>query len=434
MGDVATRIVLSILFVLGISCFVAAEYSFVSSRRSKVDSLAKRKHRSAKLLAKALRELSVYIALFDIGITAFNLLVGRYVEPFVTEALSGMFGTAVDKGVSFAIAFTLVTFFTVLIGEVIPKYVGIHSPEKVALLFVRPMVLLRLLLFPLIWLIQKSGSAMLKPFGIDVTSHGSEALPREELALLVQAGGAEGLLKRSHAEVVSRALRLDTLNAHDIMIHRLDILWLDVDVKKTELISKLARIPHTRIPVCRGDVDDVVGVVYLHDIIKNWEKADFSVERLAKPTVIVPENLSVDKIITTMREEKTQMLIVADEYGGTSGLITLEDVVEEVFGELEDRLESERPPIDIQTAGRVSAKADVRFDELVARLGVDTAEEPSTDTLATIMVEGLGRMPRLGDHIETELGVLRVENMARRRITRISLQLKPGLKSIAKDL
>ena len=194
-----------------------------------------------------------------------------------------------------------------------------------------------------------------------------------------------------------------------------------------DLLAKLKNIPYSRMPVCRGDIDDLVGVAYLHDIVKHLDDEQFSLEKFVRPVVSVPENLTMAKILEMMRVEKTQMLIVSDEYGGTSGLVTLEDVVEEVFGELEDRLESERTPIERNPNGRVSAKASVRIDELVAALDLNLDIGEDTDTLATIMINALGSVPRTGDSVATHLGLMRVENMARRRISRVSIQLLPEL-------
>jgi len=142
--------------------------------------------------------------------------------------------------------------------------------------------------------------------------------------------------------------------------------------------------------------------------------------------VRVPESLTLDRMVEMMRTEKTQMLIVVDEYGGTSGLVTLEDVIEEVFGELEDSLEHERPPVRIFPGGRVSAKADLRYDELLAKLEIEE-DQPSHESLATIVVDSLGQVPKLGDTVQTSIGLMRVENMARNRITRVGIQLPPEL-------
>jgi CBS domain containing-hemolysin-like protein len=227
--------------------------------------------------------------------------------------------------------------------------------------------------------------------------------------------------------MVARALKIDQLMAKDIMVHRLDIKWLDIALSTADLMKKLKTIPYGRIPVCKGDIDDVLGVAYLHDIVKNLDRPDFQLEQILRPAITIPENLAIDKIVAQMRDSKTQILIVLDEYGGTSGLITLEDVVEEVFGELEDRLEYERSPIEILPTGRISARADVRIDELLARLHSDVAIEGGTQTLAQVIVDTLGRVPKPGDHVDTPFGTMRVDNMARQRITRVSVQLRPTL-------
>lgn len=416
----------SLALILGNGFFVLAEYALVSTRRQKMEGLAKKGNRSAKLVLSALDDFSTHVAGLQLGVTMLGIGVGSVAEPFVTESLVHLFGTAIPRGLSFVIAFVLVTFVMVVVGEVVPKYVALNLPDRLALLTIRPLRVFVAVLKPLIFLIERSGAALLRLGGIDVRKKNEDAVSKDELLMLVRSGGTAGLLDVSHAEMISRAVKLDALDADDIMIHRLDIKWLDLATPREELLGKLKTIPHTRVPVCRGDIDDVAGILYLHDLICHWEDPDFDLEGLLRPAVAIPENLSMDKIVARMREAKSQMLVVMDEYGGTSGLVTLEDVVEEVFGELEDRLESERSPIEILPSGRVSARSDVRFDELAAKLSAEL-ETPSTDTLATVIVNGLERVPRPGDSVQTELGLLLVENMARRRITRVSLYPRPDL-------
>ncbi len=413
----------SVLLIAGAGFFVAAEYALLGSRRGRVDALARKGSKSAGLLADALGDLAPYVASIQIAITMLGIAVGSITEPFVTESLSAAFGTEVDPRISFAISFVTVTFVMVVIGELVPKYLALRVPERVGLFCIRPLKLLTTALKPLVWLVQAAGKGVLKLIGLDPEEQKGDAVPKEELLLLIRAGGIEGVLDKLHADLISRALKLDVLTAMDLMVHRLDIQWLDLDTPKSELFGCLGKIRHTRIPVCRGDIDEVVGIVYLQDVVRHYDDADFSIGAILKQPVVVPENLPMDRMISTMRDSKIQMLLVVDEYGGTSGLLTLEDLVEEVFGELEDRLESERAPIETHPGGRLSARAEVRFDELVGYLGVELPEDPATDTLAIMMVDGLARMPRLGDAIETPLGTMRVENMARRRITRVSVHL-----------
>lgn len=412
----------SVLLLFGAAFFVTAEYALLGARKSRIDSLARKGSRAAKLLSGALADLSPYIASIQIAITMLGIAVGSMTEPFVTDLLTGWFGD-VDRRVSFGISFVAVTYVLVVLGELVPKYLALRVPERLALLLIRPLYLFTKLATPLVWLVQTSGSGVLKLMRIDPKDETHDALPKDELLLLIRAGGAQGVLEKVHADLISRALKLDTLTASDLMIHRLDIQWIDLETPREEVLQTMSRIRHTRVPVCRGDIDEVVGIVYLHDVVSSVFEEGFALKNIVREAVVIPENLPMDRMIQTMREGKIQMLLVVDEYGGTSGLLTLEDLVEEVFGELEDRLESERPPIERHPGGRISARAGVRFDELVDYLGLSFDEEPTTDTLATLMVDSLGRMPKLGDSVETHLGTLRVENMARRRITRLSIHL-----------
>ncbi len=421
-------IVVSVLLLFGSIFFVASEYALVSSRRSRLEGAAKRGDRGAKRVLSALDEVGKLVATTQIAITMVGIGVGSVTEPSVTKLLSGLFGVNVPKALSLALSYLAITYFMVVLGELLPKYLALQHPESVAKLTTGPTQVLARILSPLVWLAQTSASFLLRLFGIKPET--TNDFQREELLMLVRAGQAGGGIERGHADFITRTLKLDALTAKDIMIHRLDMMWLDVQTPSDEIVSKLATIPHSRIPVCKGDIDDLIGVVYVHDVIKNLNQPKFDLRKILRPAITIPENLTLDRIVLRMREDRSQILIVMDEYGGTSGLITLEDVVEEVFGELEDTLESERPPVEVHGGGRVTARADVRFDELVGRLGLELHDEPATETLAEMIVEATGRVPRIGDSVETPVGLMRVDNMARRRITRVSLKLKDGLAEV----
>ena len=420
------RVLVSLLLIVGSAFFVAAEYSLVGSSRGRIEVLGRKGKKHAKGLAKALEDISPYVAATQIGITMFGIAIGAFAEPFVTNVLTSQFHM-LDERVVRAISYFIVVFVLLVVGELCPKYLALRYADRVALFMYRPLKVIVAILRPLIWLAQATAGVILKPFKVDIHSGNDGSIPKEELLMLVQSGGATGILDKSQADMVTRALRLDVLDAKDIMIHRIDIKWLDASINRQELMVKLKEIPYSRMPVCRGDIDDMIGVAYLHDIVKHLEDEEFRLDKVVRPLVVVPENLTMAKILETIRVQKTQMLIVSDEYGGTSGLVTLEDVVEEVFGELEDSLESERKPVEEYANGRISARASVRIDELVSSLGLHIDIGEDTDTLATIVVNALGRVPRTGDHVETPMGLFRVENMARRRITRVSIQLNSEL-------
>ena len=431
-SDIVAHLVILVLLLFGSAFFVGGEYSLVSMRRSRLEGMAKKGNKSAKEILKISENVSPFIAGTQIGITMIGVAMGSLTEPFVTHLLSQKF-SGLDHRISEVIAFILVLFFLVVLGELIPKYVALKHPERFIFLTYRPLRLFVKLFSAIIWCAQWCSQIILKPFRINIKETGKETIGKEELIMMVQSTGSEGVLEKAHADLVSRALRLDALAARDIMVHRLDIKWLDIDLNLQEVLSKMSQIRYSRVPVCRGDIDDIVGIVYTVDLLRAYTNSDFNLEKLARPFVAIPENLPMERIVQTMRESNSQVVIVLDEYGGTSGLISLEDVVEEVFGELQDGPESERPPIEILANGRVSARAEVRFDELVNKLGLTIDIANRTDSLANMIVEKLERVPRPGDSVETDIGSMRVENMARRRITRVGITIDPKLHATKSD-
>ncbi len=424
-AEATTTLVLSVLLLLANAFFVAAEYGLVSARRSKVEALAKKGNRRARAVMKAYDELSTFVAGVQVCITVVGIGIGALTEPALSKALEPMLGFLPDWLLTLVSVF-LVAYPLVVLGELLPKYVTLQHPERIALATVGPQRVINTILMPLVWLIRKTGEGIVRLVGVRPEDAEGQGLSREELALLLRSSSEDGHFDEAQASVVNKALNLDRLDASDVLIHRLDIKWVDLSLDRAGLLAALKTIPHSRIPVCDGDIDEVVGVAYLQDIVRHLDEPGFSLGAIMRPAEFVPENLSLDKVVTRMRDTRTQILFVRDEYGGTSGLLTLEDVVEEVFGELEDSLESERPQIERTNPRRVTARADVRYDELLQFLRRDDDEGPfTTETLAEIVIDALGRVPRVGDSVDVPLGTLKVENMARRRVTRIALVESP---------
>lgn len=414
----------SVAFLLGNAFFVAAEYSLIGARRSRIEAAARKGYGSAKVVLDSLGKLALYVAGIQVAISMFGIGMGKVTEPLIEKYIGDAIGQWVGPA-SGVLSLFFVTFALVVIGELVPKYLTLQFSEQVALVQAKPLRFLVRLLAPFVWLVQTSGRFILKLMGVTLAKEQDESLSRDELLLALRAAQSEGVLDQTHARMVAKAMRLDTLKVQDIMIHRMDIQWLDVSTPREELPYRLAEIRHTRIPVCRGDIDDVAGLVLLNDVVSHWDQPDFSLEELARPMEVVPETITLDQATRLMRERKTQMLLISDEYGGTAGLITLEDVVEEVFGEFEDLLESERARIEKVGPYRISFRSDVRYDEVLEFLQLDPEPGPyETETMAEILGERLENVPKLGDVVELDIGTLRVENMAQRRVTRMSLTVK----------
>ena len=419
-GQIAVGIILLLLNAF----FVAAEYTLVACRRQKIEALSKKKGGGrADLILSALQNKGKYVASAQIGVTLASLAIGSQIEPALGKFLEGLMGTAIPRVISGAFSLIVTVYITVVLGELVPKYASLANPEKMAMFLIRPFHFCSIIFSPLAKFAELSGKFVLSPFLPKSSFNDDEKVSMEELMLMVRTGSNEGVIDEAHANVVSKALRFDNLDSSDIMVHRIDIHWIDSNTPWSEIINVMQGQTHTRIPVCNGDIDEVVGILYANDIINNLNNSETSLLELCREPVLIPENLTLSKIIERMRESRTQILIVADEYGGTSGLITLEDVIEEVFGELEDQLESDRPTIDRTATNRLSVRGEVRIDELQEFLGYKDHDPEITETLAELMIEKLERMPKMGDRVESIFGSLIVENMARRRITRIRVLL-----------
>ncbi len=425
MNDVLVPIA-GLLLIAASAFFVAAEYAIVSARESKIAPAAKKGNPIDRLALKAIHEQTRFVAGTQVMITLLGIAIGAVLEPWLSGVIAPIFPAGIPPWLVSFVSIVIVSYPLVVLGELVPKYLALQNPESALRFVVGPLRILVILLKPVIWLFQTSGQLVLK--SMRVPTDGAEAvISREELYYLIKAGEEGGGMHENHADFVTKALRLDELDAEDAMLHRLDIKWLDVSLSKEEVLEKIPAIPHSRIPICRGDIDDLVGIAYLHDIVCHLNDPDFSLERIVRQPVYVPESLTLNRLVEIMRETKSQIAIVQDEYGGTQGLVTLEDIIEEVFGDMEDHMESERPAIERTSPGRISLRPDVRYDELLEYLGYDPALEETytTESLAGIIVEKLGRTAGLGDTVELEIGRFRVEQAAQRRITRIGFYPRP---------
>lgn len=424
--------------ILANAFFVASEYALIASRPARLEASAKKGSSSAKAVLRALQDLPHYIAGIQVGITMASIALGWVAEMTLASAIKPFFAWG-HHLIASLVAFFFATFLLVVLGELTPKYITIRDAESAARWLIFPLNACLVCLKPLTTTLEGAGYWLLRAIGIDITKAGRDALSpkakgeafmllKEEVTALVRQSLHAGVFDESYARMLTKALRLTDLKADEVMIPRVDIAYVDADWSLEHLTRALAHQSHTRlVAVQNNDLDDVVGILHLQDVIQLYAGEANNLRSILRPAEFIPPNLTLDKVLERMRELRTQMLIVRDEHGGTAGLLTLEDIVEEVFGELEDQVEHAQPRIERRPDGRVMMRADVRTDELAEFLGV---EEPTGErqTVATLIMEKLDSLPKLGDVVETPFGVMRVENMARHRLTKVSLlpQLSEG--------
>lgn len=417
---------LALLFLLANAYFVVAEYSLVSSRPGKLESEANAKVPFAASALGAVKNLNRYVALVQICITALGIAVGSFIEPWLSSKLAAVFPPGTPEGLLSVVSIIIAAYPLVVIGELLPKYYALSNPEARARATIGPLRLFEVLLRPLTWLFQAGGQGLVKLLRLK-TEEGP-TISADEIFFMVRSGRGEGGIEDTQATLLTKTLKLDKLDAEDAMIHRLDVKWLDANLGLTETLEQLKEISHSRVPIANGDIDEIVGIVYLQDIIKYMDDPDFSLISIARPPVFVPETVTLDRLIGIMKENKSQIVIVQDEYGGTSGIVTLEDIAEELFGDLEDALEYERDPIEWRSTTMLTARADVRYDELLEFMKAEhDVDDPfTTEPLAAIIQDQLERLPKIGDSVDTAIGRIRVEQMTQRRIIRVGITAAEG--------
>lgn len=424
---------LSIVCVLVLvnAFFVAAEYALVRVRRTRMETLAAQGSHMAKVVLHGLDHLNRYIAGVQVGITLAGLASGRFgepalsalVDPLVSRLLPpALVGPEVSDAVATWVTLIVITYLLVVLSELVPKALTLQHPDRVALLVAKPVQLFVAGFSPLVWSMNALGHRLLDLLRMPPAEDEAGVHSVDELQLLIRQSYRAGVLEDLERQVMQRGARVADLRVAEVMIARLDIVALDLARPVDELLDHAAQTIHSRLPVYEGDLDHSIGVLYLQDLFKHLRQAHAApdLRQLVRPALFVPELMLLDELLYTFQQRHTQMALVVDEHGSVVGLVTLEDVVEEVFGEMHDALEVAQPSIQQTPDGRVLVRGEVRLRELNERFGWQLQAE-DVDTIAGYIMKHLGRTARVGDVLETPYGRLRVENMARVRITQVAM-------------
>lgn len=419
-------------FVLANAFFVATEFALVSMRRSRIEQLVAEGHLGARVVQAAARDLGRYIVGVQLGVTLASLALGWIGEPALAHLLEPLFAPlphtvalASAHGISATVAFAAITFLHVVFGELVPKSMALQRAEKVALWFAGPMRLLMALFRPCIWALNGAANGTLRLMGLRPAGDLHAIHSVEELQILVRHSRKAGVLDEMESKLVERAFRFPDLTASDVMIPRPDMAALDAAEPADELLDTAARSAHTRLPVYERNMDNIIGILHMQDVFRVLRKpgAAFDVRQLVRPALFVPETTPLDSLLRTFQQNHAQIAVVTDEHGGVAGLVTLDDVVEEIVGEVEEGGAEKKPGIEKTDDGRVLVRGDVRLRELNDHFGW-TLQDELADTIAGYVMNRLGRLARVGDTVETSHGVIRVENMERVRIVQVSITPK----------
>lgn len=411
--------------IFGTGLFVASEFSLINLERIELESRREDGEKGLDRPIAALIKTSTHLSAAQLGITLTTLLTGFVAEPSLSRLLSPWLGTfGLDEGaisaIALVLAMTIATIFSFLIGELVPKNMALSEPLKVLKLVVRFQTGFTWIFGPIVKVLNDNGNWLVRKFGVEPREELSSARTAEELASLVRRSAYLGSLEKDTAQLLEKTISMSTLVASDIMTPRPKMYSLERDQSAQDLVLLAKATGHSRFPVTGEDSDDIVGVVHLKRAVSvpYARRNQVPVSALMIDPIRVPETMSLDRLILQLRGRGLQFGIVVDEYGGTAGIATLEDAVEELVGELADEHDRSRSGISRYENGSMTFSGLTRPLEL-AEFGVMVAEDDDYDTIAGFLMAELGEIPEVGNQVEIAAGVLSVLRMDGRRVDRV---------------
>jgi putative hemolysin len=413
--------------------FVAAEFSAVSVRHIRIRSLAEDGNRLAKRLLPRIENpesLDRYVACCQVGITFSSLLLGAVGQATLTVQLAPYLQTWFSTGpaMAFSTAAVIVllglTAAQMVLGELVPKSLALQFPTQIAIATVLPMIWSLKVFTWFIDVLNGSGSLILRMLGARSSGHHHIHSP-EEIELLIAESRDGGLLEPEEQHRLHQALRLNQRPATQLMVSRLHMVTIDADSPPADVLERVAESPYSRFPVVRGSKDNVIGVLYTKDVIVYFSEKGQAPEvtKVMRSMLTVPRNVTADRLLALFRENRCQQAILVDEYGGVEGLVTLEDVLAEVFGEFADEFKQLEPGPEQLSDGRIRASGLIRLDELEPLIG--TRLPGNTATVAGLVLHTLGRLPVVGDSIVVEGIEIEVEAVMKNAVSSVLLKRRP---------
>ena len=402
----APALIIAALIALN-GLFVAAEFAIVTASRPAIKQRAEAGGRAARLVERIQRDASRqdrFIATAQLGITAASLGLGMYGERVLAEwvhdalAAAGVLSWLLAHGLASAVALAILTYFHIVLGEMVPKSIALARPQAVALSIGPLMRIVQLTFFPLIVALNTSANALLRLVGID-RREGSAGHPStpEDLAYIVRESQESGALSEEPAQVLQELLDFGQLTAAEVMVPRVKIAGIALGATPDEMRETLSDASHTRYPVYDETIDRILGLVHVKDILRLLTRGATLGPEDVHPLPFVPETMLMDRVVATLRESRSQMAIVMDEHGGTAGLLTIEDLFEEIVGEItEDTME--RAEIYRDPVGRLHVAGTVRIEEVGEELGVTLGHE-DVDTVSGLVLALLDRPAQVGDAV-----------------------------------
>jgi putative hemolysin len=433
MGTVLVIIAVVSMMIFFNALYVAAEFATVSARRTRISQEAAAGNRLAQMLEPILastRRLDTYVAACQVGITASSLVLGFYGQSAIASSLYpilerfGGLQQVAAQSISATVVLIFLTILQVVLGELVPKSVALRYPERLALLTALPMRWSIMLMRPAIALFNGTGSLILRILRIPAPAGHVHVHTPDELQLLVAESTKGGLLESDERLLLRNAFRIGELTAAEVMVPRTRLVAAPLLTPLPELLELVTRSGYTRIPLYQHTIDSIVGIVHIKDLFRLYVEGRNDVEAIIRKVPFVPASKPAVEVWNLLRQEPSYVAIVFDEWGGTAGMITVEDLLEEIFGELQDEFDEETALIATDPNGRVRVRGDVLIDDVneLFKLKLPTDE---VNTIGGLVLTALDHLPKVGDEISFDTVCLRVEAVSGPAVREVSLDLPP---------
>jgi len=403
--------------------FVGAEYGLVTSRRTRIMELEHEGNRGARQVLRITSDPPRFIAAMQLGVTISSLAIGALGE----QVLARWFDHWLASALAIIVALLIVTYLHVVIGELVPKGIALSYPERTALAVATPVRVFFVVCKPLIWLLQESTALILRALGLEEPGAEHEAHSEAELRMLLSSAAEQGEIEHEEQEMVYKVFDFADKEVADVMVPRPDVVAIPIDLPPTEALQAVLQSPYTRYPVYRDSLDDVVGILHVRDLIEAMydhgiETVDL--EQLVRPAYMVPETKDLAALLTEFRRTNQHLAVVLDEYGSVEGIVTLEDLLEEIVGEIED--EFDLPDETVERIDENTIRIDGTFpiDDFNEQFRRDLPQE-DYHTVAGFVFGQLGRGAEPGDEVTYDGVVFHVESVVGQRIDRLRVTFKP---------
>src|ERR671923_1850283 len=386
-----------LLLVLGNAFFVAAEYALVTARRARLMELAQHGNRRARIALRIMDSPVRFIGTVQLGITAFSIGLGAVGEPIVEHWLDEPLST----GVAFGLAYGFVTYLHVTLGELVPKAVALTKNESTALWVALPVEAVFLVSYPLVWLLQESANAFTRLFGIEPAPAGVVAHTEEDIRHIVAAAEDTGVTEEAEEEMVYKVFDFADKEVHEVMVPRPEVVAISIDLPPQECLAAVIDSPYTRYPVYRGSLDDIVGILHVRDLFSALYAdgiRNVDIQSLVRPAFMVPETKDLAAMLAEFRRANQHLAIVVDEYGSFEGLVTLEDLLEEIVGEIEDEYDLPDESVERVDDARIRIDGTFPIDDFNEQFDQDLPQD-DYHTLAGFVFGALGRAAQSGDEV-----------------------------------